>query len=200
MVLDKHLKSQKEINKLQKGIENLDVDVGQQELDISIEFGQQKVSGVRTKVNDAVSTMKKMLEGDISFSEEGLRALVMKNSSVIESHDENVDGRTPIVHSTQPKNITVKDTETITSPKTNMEKVDFPLDVLAKGLGLKIGKDMLFRDSVIANRKAIPIKNKLGEIRRMTVEQLEKIVGRISIEEKTPLASSSEVGESTSSV
>jgi len=200
MVLDKNPKSQKEINKLQKGIENLDVDVGQKELDINIEFGQQKVSGVRTKVNDAVSTMKKMLEGDISFSEEGLRALVMKNQSVIESHDENVDGRTPIVHSTQPDNITVKDTETITSPKTNMEKVDFPLDVLAKGLGLKIGKDMLFRDSVIANRKAVPIKNKLGEIRRMTVEQLEKIVGRISIEEKTPLASSSEVGESTSSV
>lgn len=199
MVLDK-TKSQKEINKAQKGIENLDVDVGQKELDVSIEFGQQKVSGVRTKVNDAVSTMKKMLEGDITFGEEGLRALVMKNQSVIENIDENVDGRTPIVHSSQPENLTVKDTETITSPKVDIQKTDFPLNELAKALGFKIGKDMLFRDSVIINKKAVPLKNKVGEMRRMTVEQLEKIVGRISIEEKTPLASSSESGQSIATV
>ena len=112
--------TQKEINVSTKGIDNLVPKVGQTEKEIDIEFGAQQVAGFRDRTKNAQKAIEHILEGDL-VSEEGLRALDIKNHTVSTRVEERKGQGGVIAHNTQPNDVNVENTESITSPKAKVE-------------------------------------------------------------------------------
>ena len=176
--------TQKEINVSTKGIENLVPKVGQKEKEIDIEFGAQQVAGFRDRTKNAQKAIEHTLEGDL-LSEEELRALVIKNSTVFTRIVDRKGQGGVIAHNTQPEDIKVENTESITSPKANVEEAKGTIKEFAEALNLKTGRNFLGQKGVVNSKgRVLPFASVLGEGRNLTIEQFEKLLGeRLIIDE-----------------
>ncbi len=176
--------TQKEINVATKGIENLVPKVGQTEKEIDIEFGAQQVTGFRDRTKNAQKAIEHILEGDL-VSEEGLRALEIKNSTVFTRTEDRKGQGGVIAHNTQPNDINIENTESITSPKAKIEESKGTIKEFAEALDLKVGSNFLGQKGVVNSKgRVLPFASVLGESRKLTVEQFEKLLGeRLLIDE-----------------
>lgn len=188
--------SQKDINIATGGVENVIPDIGQRELEIDIEFGQQGITSLREKVNTAKGTVKNMLEGDL-FDEDGLRALVKRNTSVFQENVERKDQGGILAKTTQPEDVKVELDDSITTPKPVKKGVNKTIEEFGKILGLKNGRSFLGQKSIITpDGKALPLATMLGEIRSMTLEEFEKLANLNIIVDKS-IGEKQTIGKST---
>ncbi len=186
-ILDKKSKiSQKDINLSTGGIENIIPDIGQKDVIVDIEFGQQGITSLRETVNTAKETVKNMLEGDL-FSEDGLRALVKRNNAVFEETVDRKDQGGILVKTTQPEDVKIESEDSITTPRpVNRDDIKGTIKEFGVALGLKQGRSLLGQKSIITpDGKALPIATILGEIRSLTMEEFEKLANLNIIVDKS---------------
>ena len=169
--------TQKEINVATKGLENIIPDVGQKEKEIDIEFGAQQVQGFRDRTLSAQKAIEHILEGDLN-SEEDIRALEIKNTTVFSREQERKGQGGVLVHNAQPEDIKLENNESITSPKAEIEETKGTIKQFQEALGLKEGRNFLGQKGVVNSKgRVLPFASVLGEGRELTVEQFEKLLG-----------------------
>ena len=169
--------SQREISIATEGIENIIPSVGQTDKEIDIEFGRQTVEGIREKTKNAQNAIKHILEGELSTEEE-IRALQLKHDTVFSREDTRKDQGGVIVHNSQPEDVTVENDDSVTSPKARIEESMGSIKEFAEALGLKTGMNFLGQKGVVNSRgRVLPFATKIGESRKFTIEQFEKLLG-----------------------
>ena len=192
--------TQKEINVATKGLENIIPNVGQKEKEIDIEFGQQTVTGIRDRTLSAQKAIEHILEGDLN-SEEDIKALEVKNTTVFSRTDDRKGQGGVLVHNSQPEDVKLDDNESITSPKAEVEEVKGTIQEYSDALGLKTGKNFLGQKGVVNSKgRVLPFATRIGEARELTVEQFEKLLGEKLLIDEPSGAGTKVTGKSIASL
>ncbi len=192
--------TQKEINVATKGLENIIPNVGQKEKEIDIEFGRQQVEGFRDRTLSAQKAIEHILEGDLN-SEEDIRALEIKNTTVFSRTQDRKGQGGVLVHNAQPEDIKLENNESVTSPKAEIEETKGTIQEFTDALNLKTGRNFLGQKGVVNSKgRVLPFASVLGEGRNLTIEQFEKLLGERLLVDSPSGAGTKVTGKSIASL
>ena len=159
--------------------------LGEKDIKVDIEFGQQGITSLREKTTTAKEAVKNILEGDL-FSEDALRALDKRNTSVFQENVERKDQGGVLAKVTQPQDVKVEQMDSITTPEIQRRDIKGTIEQFGIALGLREGRSMLGQKSIMTpDGRALPFASMLGEIRKMTLEEFEKLANLNIIVDKS---------------